>query len=49
MSFLCELWMYKRERKEIWLLPIVSRMVFLDGLVVLRPGYAVAPKIYTIF
>lgn len=49
MSFLSELWMFMRERKKFWLLPIFIMMVIFGGLVVLSQGSAVAPFIYTIF
>ncbi len=49
MGFLAELWMFMRERKKFWLLPILIMMVVFGGLVVLSQGSAVAPFIYTIF
>jgi hypothetical protein len=49
MSFIAELWMFMRERKKFWLLPIIIMMVIFGGLVVLSQGSAVAPFIYTIF
>ena len=49
MSFVRELWMFLRERKKFWLLPIFVMMAVFGGLVVLSQGSAVAPFIYTIF
>jgi len=49
MGFLAELWMFMRQRKKFWLLPILIMMVVFGGLVVLSQGSAVAPFIYTIF
>ncbi len=49
MGFLAELWMFMRQRKKYWLLPILVMMVVFGGLVVLSQGSAVAPFIYTIF
>ena len=49
MSLLRELWLYMRERKKFWLLPILIVMVILGGLIVLAQGSAVAPFIYTLF
>ncbi len=49
MGFLAELWMFMRERKKFWLLPIIIMMVVFGGLVILSQGSAVAPFIYTIF
>jgi hypothetical protein len=44
-----DLWAFMRERKKIWLAPIVVVMVLLGALLVLAPGSAVAPFIYTLF
>jgi hypothetical protein len=41
--------MFMRERKKLWLLPIVIMLVLFGGLVVLAQGTAVAPFIYTLF
>ena len=49
MSFLRELWMFMRERKKYWLLPILIMMLVFGGLMVLAQGSAVAPFIYTLF
>ena len=49
MSFLTEFWMFMRERKKFWMLPILVIMVILGGLLVLVEGSAIAPFIYTIF
>ncbi|WP_337660579.1 DUF5989 family protein [Anderseniella sp. Alg231-50] len=49
MSFVAELWKFLRVRKKFWLLPILTMMVLLGGLLVLTQGSAIAPFIYTIF
>ena len=49
MSFLAEFWLYLRQRKKFWLLPIFIVLVLFGGLIVLTQGSAVAPFIYTIF
>ena len=49
MSFLKELWLFMRERKKFWLLPIIIVMLLLGGLLILAQGSAVAPFIYTLF
>lgn len=49
MSIFRELWEFMRERKKLWLLPIMVIMVLLGGLLVLAQGSAVAPFIYTLF
>ena len=48
-EFVVELWMFMRERKKFWLLPIVIMLVVFGGLVVLTQGSAIAPFIYTLF
>lgn len=49
MSIFSELWVFMRERKKFWLLPIIFIMVLLGGLLVLAQGSAIAPFIYTLF
>jgi len=44
-----ELWAFMRERKKLWLLPILVVLVIVGGLLVLAQGSALAPFIYTIF
>lgn len=44
-----ELWYFLRERKKLWLLPIIIIMALLGGLLVMVQGSAVAPFIYTLF
>lgn len=44
-----EFWLFLRERKKYWLLPIVLVLGLLGGLIVLTQGSAVAPFIYTLF
>jgi hypothetical protein len=49
MSFMREFWLFMRERKKYWLMPIMVLMLLLGGLVVLTQGSAIAPFIYTLF
>jgi Family of unknown function (DUF5989) len=49
IEFLKDLWLFMRERKKFWLLPIIIVMVLLGALIVLTQGSAVAPFIYTLF
>lgn len=49
MSFLKELWAYMRTRKKFWLIPVLIVMALIGALIVLAPGSAVAPFIYTLF
>jgi len=49
VSLLKELWAYLSVRKKWWLLPVLTVLFVLGGLLVLAQGSAVAPFIYTIF
>jgi hypothetical protein len=49
MSFLAEICAFLLARKKFWMLPIITAMVVLGGLVVLTKGSAIAPFIYTLF
>ena len=44
-----ELWMFMRERKKWWLLPILLVLFLVGGLLVFAQTSALAPFIYTIF
>jgi hypothetical protein len=44
-----ELWMFMRERKKWWLLPVIAVMLLVGFLIVVAQGSALAPFIYTIF
>ncbi len=49
MSFLAEFLMFLRQRKKLWLLPILILSLLVGGLVVVTQGSAIAPFIYTVF
>ena len=49
MRFLAEFWLFLRERKKFWLLPVLLMTVLLGALLVFAQGSAVAPFIYTLF
>jgi hypothetical protein len=44
-----ELWLFMRERKKWWLLPVIAVMLLVGSLIVVAQGSALAPFIYTIF
>jgi hypothetical protein len=48
-GLISELWAFMRERKKLWLLPILIVLVAVGGLLVFAQGSALAPFIYTIF
>ena len=49
LDLLSDLWVFMRERKKFWLIPIVMVLLLLGGLLVLAQGSALAPFIYTLF
>ena len=49
MELLKELWSFLRERKKMWLLPIILMLLLLGVLIVFSSGSALAPFIYTLF
>ena len=49
MGLMSEFWLYMRERKKWWLLPVIVMMVALGSLLIFAKGSALAPFIYTIF
>ena len=49
VEFLGELWVFMKERKKFWLLPIVMVLLLFGSLLVLTQGSVVAPFIYTLF
>jgi hypothetical protein len=48
-SFLKELWLFLKQRKKMFLLPVFIIMLLMGGLIVFAHGSAVAPFIYTLF
>ena len=49
ISFIKEFYLFLKERKKFWLLPILIVLAFFGALIVLSQGTVVAPFIYTIF
>ena len=49
MSFLSELWAFLRQRKKLWLLPMIVVMVILGSLLIFAQTSILAPFIYTLF
>jgi hypothetical protein len=49
LSAIRELWAFMRERKKLWLAPIIVVLLLLGGLLVIAQGTALAPFIYSIF
>ncbi len=49
LDALKDLWLFMRERKKYWILPIMVVLLMVGGLLVLTQGSAIAPFIYTLF
>lgn len=49
ISLLQEFWLFLRQNKKLWLLPIIVVMLLLGALLVFAQGSALAPFIYTLF
>ena len=49
MDFLRDLWLYMKERRKFWLLPLIIVLILLGILIVFGGSSAVAPFIYTLF
>ena len=49
LDLLKDLWGLMRERKKLWMAPIIGIMLLLGILVVMTQGSALAPFIYTLF
>jgi hypothetical protein len=49
LDLLRDLWGFMRERKKLWLAPIIAILLLMGTLIVLTQGSAVAPFIYTLF
>ena len=48
LDLLKDLWGFMRERKKLWMAPIIGIMLLLGILVVMTQGSALAPFIYTL-
>ncbi|MGC9329700.1 MAG: DUF5989 family protein [Candidatus Hinthialibacter sp.] len=44
-----EFWLFLRERKKYWLLPIILVILLLSALILMTSNPVIAPFIYTIF
>ena len=49
IGLLREFWLFLRQNKKLWLLPIVIVMLMLGALLIFAQGSALAPFIYTLF
>jgi len=49
MSLLKEIWLYLRQNKKYWLIPIIFVLVLMSVMLILAQTSALAPFIYSIF
>lgn len=49
MDFLSDLWLFMKERKKFWLVPVIVVLLLLGAILVFGGGSALAPFIYTLF
>jgi hypothetical protein len=49
MSLIKEIWLYMRQNKKYWLIPILFILILMSLLLVLAQSSALAPFIYSIF
>ena len=47
--FIKELWQFLRERKKLWITPIILIMVVIAALLVVAQGSVLAPFLYALF
>ena len=49
LSLMSEIWMFLRQNKKLWLLPIIVVLIIMGALLIFAQTSALAPFIYTIF
>jgi Family of unknown function (DUF5989) len=49
MDFLKDLWLFMKERKKFWLMPIIVVLLLMGILIVFGGASSLAPFIYTLF
>jgi len=49
MDFLKDLWGFLKQRKKIWLLPMILILLGFGVIMVFAAGSAIAPFIYSLF
>lgn len=49
MDTLVDLWLFMKERKKFWLLPIIIVLLVMGVLIVLGGSSALAPFVYSLF
>jgi hypothetical protein len=49
LGLIKEFYLYVRERRKLWLLPIILILLLLSAIITLTAGSALAPFIYSLF
>jgi hypothetical protein len=49
MDFVKDLWLFMKERKKFWLMPIIVALLLLGVLIVFGGSSSLAPFIYSLF
>lgn len=49
MNFIQEFFQFAKQRKKLWLIPLMLVLLALSVLIVFIPNSALAPYIYTLF
>ena len=49
LSLAGEVWLFLRQNKKLWLLPVILVLLLMGGLIILAQGSVLAPFIYTLF
>ena len=49
MSIFAEFWAFLRQKRKLWMFPIIFMLVVVGGLLVVAQGSVVAPFIYALF
>lgn len=49
LSLMGEIWLFLRENKKLWLMPIMALLLLMGALLIFAQTSALAPFIYSIF
>lgn len=49
LAFIKEIWLFLKDRKKFWLIPLILVLLMLSILIFLGGSSAIAPFIYTLF
>jgi len=49
MSLIKEIWLYLRQNKKYWMIPIILILILMSVLLIFAQSSALAPFIYSIF